>query len=200
MANRFIRFFKAIWYTLTGRAHEQADRLMENPEAIRGAYEDIIRDKQGNIQRYKLAIGQLLPIVEQKKNSLKSLTDDIDKLEQMKKTASAESKNISLKLKESGLSDKEIEQHPNYTQCINACNDYDTSVKEKKVRIAELEDDIKHAQADIEKHKDQIVQLHRDIDKIKTEQSEVIEALITVREKEKINEILSDTFLRRLIK
>jgi hypothetical protein len=75
MANGITRFFKAIWYNLTGRAHEQADKLMENPEAVRGAYEDIIRDKQGNIQRYKQAIGQLIAIAEQKKNSLKGVTE-----------------------------------------------------------------------------------------------------------------------------
>ena len=36
---------------------------MENPEAVRGVYEDIIRDKQGNIQRYKNVIGQLIALV-----------------------------------------------------------------------------------------------------------------------------------------
>ncbi len=166
--------------------------LTENLDAVRQAYEDIINSKRDNIPRYKKVIGELIALVEQKKNSLKSRIDDLDKLEQNKEAATAESKNISLKLKEDGLSDTEIEQHPDYTQCLNAYNDFDTSVKEKKVRITELEDDIKRAQADFEKYKDQFTQLHRDIAKIETEQSETIEALITVCRKEKINEILSD--------
>ena len=31
------RLFKSIWYALTGRAHEMSDKIMENPEAVRGA-------------------------------------------------------------------------------------------------------------------------------------------------------------------
>ena len=166
--------------------------LIDNLDAVRQTYEDIINDKRNNIQRYKLAIGQLIPLIEQKKNSLKSILDDMDKLEKLKKAAIAKSKNISLELKESGLSDREIERHPDYTRCLSSYNDFDSTVKEKNVRVDELEQDIERAQADIEHHKSNITHLHRDVEKIKTEQSEAIADLITAREKGKINEVLSD--------
>ena len=79
MASGIGRFFKAIWYTLSGRAHELSDRMMENPEAVRGAYEDIIADKKANVQRYKAAIGQLLALVKQKEGTVQNLTDDVDR-------------------------------------------------------------------------------------------------------------------------
>ncbi len=191
MANGFTRFFKAIWYTLTGRAHEQADRLMENPEAVRGAYEDIIRDKQGNIQRYKQAIGQLIALVEQKKNSLKGLTDDIDKLEQMKAGAIAKAKSTAAALQEAGTPDGEIKQDPDYVRCVSSYNDFHSTLEEKNARVTELEEDIERAQGDIESHKLQIISLHRDLDKIKTEQSEAVADLITAREQEDIADMLS---------
>ncbi len=191
MANGFTRFFKAFWYTLTGRAHEQADRLMENPEAVRGAYEDIIGDKQGNIQRYKQAIGQLIALVEQKKNSLKRLTDDIEKLEKMKTGAIAKAKSTAADLQQTGTPDEEIKQHPEYVRCVTSYNDFHSTLEEKNARVAELEQDIERAQGDIESHKLQITSLHKDLDKIKTEQSEAVADLITAREQEDIADMLS---------
>ncbi len=191
MANGFTRFFKAFWYTLTGRAHDQADKLMEDPHAIRGAYEDIIRDKQGNIQRYKQAIGQLIALVEQKKNSLKALTEDIGKLEQMKTGAIAKAKSTAAELQQAGTSDEEIKQHPEYVRCVGSFNDFHSTLEEKNARISELEEDIDRAQNDIEAHKVQITGLHRDLDKIKTEQSEAVADLITAKEQEEIADMLS---------
>jgi phage shock protein A len=191
MANGFTRLFKAIWYTLTGRAHESADRMMENPEAVRGAYEDIINDKKGNIQRYKAAIGQLIALVEQKKNAVKNLTDEVDRLEELKTGAIAKAQQTAAALQGEGLAQEEIKQHAEYTRCVTAYQDFNSNLTEKTGRIDELETEIEGAQADIGSHKLQITNLHRDLDKIKSEQSEAVADLITAREQEEIADMLS---------
>ena len=191
MANGITRFFKAIWYSLTGRAHEQADRMMEDPHAVRGAFEDIIKDKQGNIRRYKDAIGQLIALVESKKGSLKGLTEDIDKFEKMKSGAIAKAKSTAAELQQAGTPEEEIKQHPEYVRCVSSYNDFHSTLEEKNARVAELEQDIERAQADIDNHKNQISALHRDLEKIKTEQSETVADLITAREQEEIADMLS---------
>ena len=191
MANGFTRFFKAIWYTLTGRAHESADRMMENPEAVRGAYEDIIRDKQGNIQRYKAAIGQLIALVEQKKSSIKSLTDEVSNLEELKSGAIAKAQQTAADLQKEGMASEEVKQHVEYTRCVTAYQEFNSNLEEKIARITELETEIGSAQADIDSHKVQITSLHRDLGKIKSEQSEAVADLITAREQEQIADMLS---------
>ena len=191
MANGFTRFFKAIWYTLTGRAHESADRMMENPEAVRGAYEDIISDKKGNIQRYKQAIGQLIALVEQKRSTVKNLTDEVERLEELKSGAIAKAQQTAAELQGEGLGQEEIKQHAEYTRCVNAYQDFNSNLQEKTGQITELENEIEGAQADIESHKLQITSLHRDLDKIKSEQSEAVADLITAREQEEIADMLS---------
>ena len=191
MANGFTRFFKAIWYTLTGKAHESADRMMENPEAVRGAYEDIINDKKGNIQRYKQAIGQLIALVEQKRSTVKSLTDEVERLEELKSGAIAKAQQTAAQLQGDGLSQEEIKVHGEYTRCVTAYQDFNSNLVEKTGRITELENEIEGAQADIESHKLQITSLHRDLDKIKSEQSEAVADLITAREQEEIADMLS---------
>ena len=170
---------------------EAVRRLMENPEAVRGAYEDIIRDKQGHIQRYKQAIGQLIALVEQKKSSLKGVTDDIDKLEQMKAGAINKKKDTANELQKTGISDEEIKQHPDYVRCVTSYNDFQSTLEEKNARVAKLEQDIERAQHDIESHKLQITRLHRDLDRIKTEQSEAVADIITARGQKDIDNMLS---------
>ena len=191
MANGITRFFKAIWYTLTGKAHESADRMMENPEAVRGAYEDIINDKKGNIQRYKQAIGQLIALVEQKRSAVKSLTDEVERLEELKAGAIAKAQQTAAQLQGDGLSQEQIKVHAEYTRCVTAYQDFNSNLTEKTGRITELENEIEGAQADIESHKLQITNLHRDLDKIKSEQSEAVADLITAREQEEIADMLS---------
>ena len=215
MQNGITRLYNAIWYTQVGRALEQAEQFTdydemfeENnddiihhydqsdthkviPEAIRGAYEDIIRDKQSNIQRYKQAIGQLIALVEQKKSSLKGLTKDIDKLEKMKAGAIAKTKSTAAELQQAGTLEEEIKQHPDYVRCVTSYNDYHATVVEKNALIEKLEQGIERAQADIDNHKNQISVLHCDLEKIKTEKSEAVADLIEAREREEINNMLS---------
>jgi phage shock protein A len=165
--------------------------MMENPEAVRGAYEDIISDKKGNIQRYKQAIGQLIALVEQKKTAVKNLTGEVDRLEELKTGAIAKAQQTAAALQGEGLTEEEIKQHADYTRCVTAYQDFNSNLQEKTGRITELENEIEGAQADIESHKLQITTLHRDLDKIKSEQSEAVADLITAREQEEIADMLS---------
>ena len=191
MANGFTRFFRAIWYTLSGRAHESADKMLEDPNAVRGAYEDIIKEKMQNIQRYKSAVGQLIALVEKKKTSLKSLTEDVEKLERLKSGAIEKAKSTASDLQKDGLSDEEIKQHSEYVRCVTAYQDFASTLEEKNSHITDLEEDIERAQSDIESHKIQMQGLHRDLEKIKTEQSETVADLITAKEQEQIADMMS---------
>ena len=191
MANGFTRFFRAIWYTLTGRAHEQADKLLEKPEAVRGAFERIIRDKMDNIQNYKKAIGQLIALVENKKSSLKTLTEDVEKFEKLKTGAINKAKATAEALQQQGIPDEEIKQNAEYVKCVTAYQDFHSTLEEKNVRITELEADIERSQKDIDTHKTQIQSVQRDLNKIKEEQSETVGDLIIANEQEQIADMMS---------
>ena len=191
MANGVTRWFKALWYTLTGQAHEAADRMMENPEAVRGAYEDIITNNKQKIQQFKQAIGQLIALVEQKKSSVKNLTDEVSRLEELKSGAIAKAQETAAQLQGNGLTPEQVKQHTEYTRCVTAYQDFNSNLQEKTGRITALESEIESAQGNIESHKIQITQMHRELDKIKNEQSEAVADLITAREQEEISDMLS---------
>ena len=191
MANSITRFFKAIWYKLTSRTHDQIDRLMENPKTVRDAYEVIIRYKQRNIQRYKKAIGMLISLIRQKESALELLAADINELEKIKANAIAKTKTIVIELQKAGTPYEEIEQHPDYVRCVTASNDFDATLEKKNARVAKLKTEIKRAQEDIEAYKLQLTTLHRDLDNIKTELSEVLSDRISERMQEEIVDMLS---------
>tara|TARA_B100001123_G_C15229969_1_gene994745 strand:+ start:750 stop:1574 length:825 start_codon:yes stop_codon:yes gene_type:complete len=185
------RLFKSIWYMLTGRAHELSDKIMENPEAVRGAYEDIIKDKKENIQRYKGAVGQLMALLKQKQVSVQELTQEVTRLEDLKKGALAKAKQVANDLQSQGISPEEIKTDVDYTKCVAAYNDFSSTLAEKEARIGELEEDIQRAQQDIDGHKVQLETLTRDLKKIQEEQSEAVADLISARETEEIADMLS---------
>jgi len=192
MANSITRFFKGIWYKLTGQTHDQGDRLIENPEVLRNAYEVIIRYKRGNIQRYKKAIGMLLAIVRQKENSLEHLAANITELKKTKVAAIAKTKAIAAELQKAGTPAEEIEQHPDYVRCVTASNALDSTLEKKNARVAKLKREIERAQEDIESHKLQLTTLHRDLDNMATELSEVVADRIAERLQEEVVDLLSD--------
>lgn len=191
MANSITRFFKAIWYKLTGQPHDQIDRLMENPKTVRNAYEVIIRYKRGNIQRYKQAIGMLLGVVREKENSLEHLAVNINELKKMKVAAIAKTKTIAAELQKAGTPAEEVEQHPDYVRCVTASNNFDATLEKKNARVAKLKTEIERAQEDIESHKLQLTTLHRDLDNMATELSEVVADYRTERMQEEIVDLLS---------
>ncbi|RKU14614.1 hypothetical protein C6503_14875 [Candidatus Poribacteria bacterium] len=192
MANSITRFFTAIWYKLTGRTHDQIDRFMENPKTVRNAYEVIIRYKRGNIQRYKQAIGMLLGLVREKENSLAHLAANITELKKMKVAAIAKTKTIAAELQKAEIPAEEIEQHPDYVRCVTASNDFDATLEKKNARVVKLKREIERAQEDIESHKLQLTILHRDLDNMATELSEVVADYSTERMQEEVVDMLSD--------
>jgi outer membrane murein-binding lipoprotein Lpp len=119
------------------------------------------------------------------------LTNDIDKLEQMKVGAIAKAQRTAAELQKAETPDEEIKQDPEYVRCVSSYNDFHSTLEEKNARVDELEQDIERAQEDIEAHKLQISSLHRDLGKIKTEQSEAVADLITAGAQEDVADMLS---------
>lgn len=183
------RLLKTIWYTITGRAREEGDKLLiQNPFAIRDAYEVIIRYKQANIQNHKEAMGQLIATIEQKKNSLKRVNDEIDGLKSSIAKLLENKNEKATELQESGISDEELNQHADYIHIINLHNEFVTTLEERTVRSSKLNREIQRVKEDIESYKDEIAVLHRSVEKLKTEQKDAVEDLFAAREDQEIAE------------
>lgn len=177
MANSITRYFKGIWHAVIGRTQKQKNRYAENIKAVRAAFDTIIRVKQEEIERCKHIIGHAMARIEKKKGKLKKLTDDIDRLKKLKADATSKSEGITDELRKTGVSDEEIEQHPDYIKSAAATNNFQSTLEAINIRVVNLETEIEREQNCIEYQKLEIQKFARSIEKIKVEQSDTIDDL-----------------------
>jgi len=185
------RWFKTVWYLMSGRIDSAREELDKDPHVVRAKYEDIIREKKARIHQYKDAVAALMAQQETKISKVKVLTEEVGQLEQLKSGAAAKAKQIVAKLQEKGLTLEQIKLDGDYKQCLSAFNDFASTLSEKSNRIAELESDIEEYGATIDSHKIQLQQLQREIEKLKSEAADAVADIISSRESEQLADLLS---------
>jgi chromosome segregation ATPase len=185
------RFIKTIGYLLTGRIDDARRTLDMDPRVVRAKYEKIIAQKKESIQQYMRAVAGLITQQEKKKETVKSLTTDVQRLEQLRSGALAKAKQTVARLKSAGGSEEEVKKSEDYLKCLSAYNDFSSTLDEKQKRITELEQDIKTYGDRITEHKIQLQQLHRDLEKIKIETHDAVADMITAREEKQLADTIS---------
>ena len=108
------RWFKAVWYKLTGQIDEARRGLDSDPHVMRAKFDDIIKGKVSQIHTYKQAVAKLIAQQEKKLAKVKGLTEEVQKLENLKAGALAMAKQTVAKLQAEGQSKEEIHANEEY--------------------------------------------------------------------------------------
>lgn len=185
------KYFRALGYLVTGRVDRARKELSKNPHVVQATYDRVVREKKQRIQQYKDAVARMIAQQEKKASRVRQLTDDVNKLEQLKEGAAAKARILVKELQGQGMTLEQIKQHPDYVKCMTAFNDFTSMEKEKSGHITELEGDVEELGTSIDGHKVQLQQLLREIDKIKEEASEAVADMITAKEEEEIADMIS---------
>lgn len=185
------RWFKAVGYLLTGQIDAARKALDTNPRTVRAQYDSIIRDKLSQIQQYKQAVAGLIAQQENKISKVKSLSEEVGKLERLKAGALAKARQTVTALQDSGKSKEEVHASEDYQKCLTAYNDFSSTLKEKQDRIAELEKDVEEYNTTISNHKVQLQQLIRDVENIRSESHEAVAEIITAKQEKELADMLS---------
>lgn len=185
------RLFRSIGYLLTGNIDMATDSMRRDPNVVRAAYDNVVSEKIKRIKQYRDAVASMIAQEEQKKATVKTLTDEVNRLERLKAGAAARARQIVDKLKKENKNDEEIKANQEYKECLAAFNDFASTLKEKLDRIAELERDIGNYTKKIADHKVQLLALMREIEKIKEEKHDAVADFITAREEREIADMLS---------
>ncbi len=185
------RWIKAVMYLLTGQIDAARRTLDTNPYVLRAKYEEIIREKTNRIQQYKQAVAGLIAQQEDKLAKVKTLTDEVEKLERLKAGALAKAKQRVEALQAQGRDKEAIQHDEDYMKCLAAYNDFSSTLAEKRARIAELEQDVELYGTRIKEHKVQLSQLVREIEQIKAEAVDAVADIITARQERELADALS---------
>ncbi len=185
------RWFKAVWYKITGQIDQARRGLDTDPHVMRAKFDDIIKGKVNQIHTYKQAVATLIAQQEKKMAKVKSLTEEVQKLENLKAGALAMAKQAVAKLQGEGKTKEELHADPDYKKCLTAYNDFAATLTEKQDHIKDLENDIGEYDGSIANHKINLQQLQRDIEKLKSEAADAVADVITAKEERDLSDMLN---------
>lgn len=185
------RWIKAVGYLLTGQIDAARRTLDTNPHVVRAKYDEIITAKLSSIHQYKQAVAGLIAQKENKVSKVKTLTEEVEKLERLKAGSLAKAKQTVEKLKAAGKPMEEIKHDEDYLRCLSAFNDFSSTLTEKQDRIAELEKDVEEYSQRVGEHKVQLQSLMRDIEGLRAESHDAVAEMITAKEEKEIADTLS---------
>ena len=185
------RWFKAVWYKITGQIDQARRGLDSDPHVMRAKFDDIIKGKVNQIHTYKQAVATLIAQQEKKMAKVKSLTEEVQKLENLKAGALAMAKQAVAKLQGEGKTKEELHADPDYKKCLTAYNDFAATLTEKQDHIKDLENDIGEYDGSIANHKINLQQLQRDIEKLKSEAADAVADVITSKEETELADMIN---------
>lgn len=182
------RFFRAIGYMFTGKVNSAADSISNNPTVISATYDKVIEDKKRRLNEYKDAISAMIAQEETKKDKLRTLTEEVQKLEKLKSGAAARAKQLVEKYHGDVNA---VKNDPEYVKCQSAFKDFSSTLLEKQKRATELEDDLKGLIGNVNGHKVQIQSLMRDLDKLKEEKHDAVAVILSATEEKQIADMVN---------
>ena len=182
------KYFRAVWYLMTFCIDKASESLRMNPGVVSVNYDRIIDDKRAQINQYKDAIASMIAQEESKKQKLKVLTEEVQRLEKLKAGAAAKARQVAEKYSGDAAS---THSDPEYQKCQTAFRDFSTTLTEKQARIAELESDIDQLLANVNRHKLQIQTQMRDLEKLGEEKHDAVATILSAREEQQIADLMT---------
>lgn len=189
MFGAMYRWVKALGYLLTGQIDSARKTLDANPYVVQARYDEVLQQQTARIQQYKQAVAGLIAQQEQKLGTIRSLGEEVEKLERLKAGALAKAKERVVTL--AGKPEDVIRADGDYQKCLAAYNDFSSTLSEKQARISELEADIAQYGQRINEHKVQMQQMVRDIEKLKAESKDAMADMIAAKQEKEIADALS---------
>ena len=108
------RWFKAVWYKITGQIDQARRGLDSDPHVMRAKFDGIIKGKVNQIHTYTQAVATLIAQQEKKMAKVKLLTEEVQQLEKLKAGALAMAKQAVAKLQGEGKTKEELHADPDY--------------------------------------------------------------------------------------
>lgn len=182
------KYVRAVWYLVTFRIDKASETLRMNPGVVSANYDRIINEKRSRINQYKDAISAMIAQEESKKQKLKAVTEEIEKLEKLKAGAAAKAKQIAAK--HSG-NPEATRSDPEYLKCQTAFSDFTSTLSEKQARAVELEGDIEALMENINRHKTQIQSQLRELEQLGEEKHDAVATILSAKEEQQIADLMT---------
>ena len=183
------KYIRAVGYLLTFQIDKASETLRSNPGVISANYDRIIQEKRARINQYKDAIAGMVTQEESKKAKLKTIIEEIEKLEKLKAGAAAKARQVAAKHN----GDVEATHaDPEYQKCQAAFKDFAATLTEKQQRATELEGDLADLVENVSRHKTQIMSQMRELEKLAEEKHDAVADVMSAQEEKQIADLMSN--------
>ncbi len=182
------KYFRAVWYLMTFRVNKASETLRMNPGVISANYDRVIEEKRNRLNQYKDAVSAMIAQEESKKDKLRSITAEIEKLEKLRSGAAAKAKKLVDKYNGDVAA---VKNDPDYVKCQAAFKDFSSTLNEKQQRASEIDEDLKQLVANVSGHKTQIQSLMRELEKLKEEKHDAVADVLSASEEKQIADMMT---------
>ncbi|MCA9192728.1 MAG: hypothetical protein KDB03_13225 [Planctomycetales bacterium] len=182
------KYFRAVWYLMTFRVTKASDTLRMNPGVVSANYDRVIEEKRTRLNQYKDAVSAMIAQEESKKERLRTLTEEIEKLEKLRAGAAAKAKKL---VEQYSGNIESVKADPDYAKCQAAFKDFSSTLAEKQQRASEIEEDLKQLVANVSGHKTQIQGLMRELDRLKEEKHDAVADILSASEEKQIADMMT---------
>lgn len=182
------KYFRAVWYLMTFRVNKASETLRMNPGVISANYDRVIIEKRNRLNQYKDAVSAMIAQEESKKEKLRSVTSEIEKLEKLRSGAAAKAKSLVEKYNGDIVA---VKADPDYVKCQAAFKDFSSTLAEKQQRANEIDEDLKQLVTNVGGHKTQIQSLMRDLEKLKEEKHDAVADVLSASEEKQIADMMT---------
>lgn len=185
------KYFRALWYMVTGRFSAAAEALQGNQYVMAATYDASIEKSEERYHTVRNAVAKLVGIEQDRVEKIKTLSEKCERLEKVKAGAAGKAKALAEKLKGEGKSAAEIKQHPEYLKHMGAFQNAATSLTEAEGDIEELEVELEGHRKNIAQYKVQLQNMQRSAKDLKEEKQEAIADVAIAKEMQAVNDVLS---------
>ncbi|MEN0110774.1 MAG: hypothetical protein AAF805_08625 [Planctomycetota bacterium] len=182
------KYARAVWYLMTFRINKASETLRMNPGVVSANYDRIIQEKRARINQYKDAIGAMVAQEESKKQKLKAITEDVERLEKLKAGAAAKAQQVAAR---HNGDPEATRSDPEYLKCQAAYADFNSTLEEKRARATEIEADLEGLIDNVGRHKAQIQTQMRELEKLAEEKHDAVATILSAKEEQQIADLMS---------
>lgn len=184
------KYFKALWYCVTGRFSAAAAALQENKYVMAASYDNAIDKSNQRFETIKNAVAELIVIETQRSNEIVGLGKDIDNLTKIKTGAQiAMQKRLDV-LKSQGLSKDQILADTDFVRHNAAFNSTSESLQRKLEAMADKEKDLAERKKGIAQYKAELQKMQRSSEQLREEKQEALADVAISQQIENINSVL----------
>jgi phage shock protein A len=186
-----MRYFKALWYFVTGRFSAAAEALQSNKYVMSATYDASIEKGADRFNTVKNAVAELMAIEQTRISEIKALQEREGKLERIKTGSLAAMKRTQQELLKAGKSKEEILTDGEFLRHQSAYKDASSSVEEVSARCDEKEADLEERRGQIATYKAELQNMQRQQASLKEEKSEAVADVAIAQQMESINSVLA---------